>query len=138
MSTIRVYLPTTLGELASALSDGGFGPAPIRAHAVTEALREASGEGSDEEWEYAALMAAAEESRELVPDGEPVRRVVVAAEVQEAVPTPGEVTGVEVPGAVAMRDVAAVHADLSEADAARGEDLCWFATQEITDLVATG
>jgi Family of unknown function (DUF6912) len=87
-----------------------------------------------EDTEYDALMTAAETSAgwaaELGP-GER-RRVVVVAEVG-AMPT-GPAARVE------LTEVVAVHADASDpgdlADPDLLGDLCWFATQEISDLLA--
>ena len=83
-------------------------------------------EDESEEAEYAALMTAADASAELVaglPDGAR-RRVVLVAESAVA----------DQP--VTWRDVGAVHVD-TEDDAADDDDLAWFATQEIGDLIAS-
>jgi len=101
--TVRVYLPTTLGRLREVRAQGGFGPAPLAAHAVTSAL-EALGEGAgDEELEWAASVAASLDSLRLLRDepGEDPRRVVAALEVAGSV-EPGP-TGDEVPSAVVLR-----------------------------------
>ena len=55
---MRVYLPSTLPELADILVKGEIGPAPLRAFAVTPALREGYASGDDEELEYVAMLAA--------------------------------------------------------------------------------
>lgn len=83
---MRVYLPSTLPGLADILAKGEAGPAPLRAFAVTPALREAYASGDDEELEYVAMLAAAKQSlRLLVADpGAPRRRVVLAADVPDA------------------------------------------------------
>jgi hypothetical protein len=83
---MRVYLPSTLPELAGILVKGEAGPAPLSAFAVTPALREAYASGDDEELEYVAMLAAARQSLRLlvaVP-GAPRRRVVLAADVPDA------------------------------------------------------
>ncbi|HEX6471153.1 MAG TPA: hypothetical protein VF069_18785 [Streptosporangiaceae bacterium] len=82
---MRVYLPSTLPALAQALTSGGIGPVPVRAYAVTPALREWYADGDLEELEYAALTAAARASLRLLADapGAPPRRVVLAAEVPD-------------------------------------------------------
>jgi hypothetical protein len=83
---MRVYLPSTLPVLAGVLAAGEAGPAPLRAFAVTPALREAYASGDDEELEYVAMLAAARESLRLLaadPDA-PRRRVVLAADVPAA------------------------------------------------------
>jgi hypothetical protein len=83
---MRVYLPTTLAELASALVAGQLGPAPVVGFAVTPALREWYASGDLEELEYVAMMEAARASlRMLHSDTDaPRRRVVLAAELAEA------------------------------------------------------
>lgn len=97
---MRVYLPSTLPALARALRGGEIGPVPVRAYAVTPALREWYVEGDLEELEYAALTAAARASLRLIADAAdaadagdvPPRRVVLAAEVPDVVVTkqPGD------------------------------------------------
>ncbi len=111
---MRVYLPTTLGGLARLRDDGSL-PASAERYVA---------DGDSEEQEYAALLAAAAESAELV--GGPGRRVVVVADV----PDPD--------GEVALRDVVAVHADPVDrpAGADPDEDLGWYATQEIDAILA--
>jgi hypothetical protein len=83
---MRVYLPSTLPGLADVLAKGEIGPPPLRAFAVTPALREAYASGDDEELEYVAMLAAAKQSLRLLDAdlGAPRRRVVVAADVPDA------------------------------------------------------
>jgi len=83
---MRVYLPATLPGLADVLGKGEIGPAPLRAFAITPALREAYASGDDEELEYVAMLAAAKQSLRLL-DADPGaarRRVVLAADVPDA------------------------------------------------------
>ncbi len=111
--TVRFYVPTTLDRLRSYVEQGR----------LPDDVQRFEPEGDDEESEYAALMEAADAAAALL-DG-PGRRVVVVAEV-------------EAPrAALAMSDVVAVHCDVADrpADADPDEDLAWFATQEIPDLV---
>ena len=159
---MRVYVPSTLPRLASILGSGSV--APGSAYAVTPALREWYADGSDEELEYAALTQAARASLDLLAaDGGsgPARRVVLAVEA-EPLRTTAELGDAEVTlaGPVPWPEVAAVHVDALEAsevietalavlDAARdgdedamfaveaceGEELLWYATQEVPDLL---
>jgi hypothetical protein len=144
--TVRVYVPATLEALARYVEDGGIGPSPVHAHAVTEWLRESWPDADEEEWAYAALMAAADDSAALLADSprdsgtgdERPRRVVVVAEVP-GVTEDRESTVVSVDSAVAMRLVRAVHADTDDVDPAAPEalgDLGWYAVQEIPALLA--
>lgn len=105
---MRLYVPASL-ELLRAWHASGTIPSTDEAF-----LPEDDGEES----EYDALMAAADASRALGAS----RRVVVVVE------TPRE-------GAVPMSDAVAVHADTAD-DAGDDDELGWFATQEIPDLLA--
>ncbi len=110
----RRYLASTLPRLADDWEREG--PSP-----VDPVLAEDDGE----ETEYAALMTAADASSELVaglPDGQR-RRVVVVVETATS------------DGPVTWRDVVAVHVDDRD-DAHPDDDLAWWATQEVGDLLA--
>jgi hypothetical protein len=110
----RVYVPATVASLARWHAEG-----LVPADALAEGF-EAPDE--TEEGEYAALMSAADASTELL-GGAPGRRVVVVVDSGYA---PAD-----------WSDVVAVHAD--PVDRAPGadpdEDLGWFATQEVPDLL---
>ena len=111
----RRYLPSTLPRLAAEWD----GPGPDTGGAVVAA-------DDGEETEYAALMSAADASAALVAglaDGQR-RRVVVVVETATA----------DAP--VAWRDVVAVHVDDTD-DADPDDDLAWWATQEIGDLITS-
>ena len=111
----RRYLPTTLPRLAEQWD--GEGP---------ELLDPVLADDDAEETEYAALMTAADASAELLaglPDGRR-RRVVVVVETASA----------DAP--VTWRDVVAVHVDDRD-DADPDDDLAWWATQEIGDLLGS-
>ncbi len=154
--TVRVYVPASLEALATYSEDGGIGPSPVHAHAVTEWLRESWPDADEEELAYAVLMAAADDSAAAVigarsktearsaKDDENqageyrLRRVVLVAEVPQ-VTEDRESTAVNVDAAIAMRLVDAVHADTTDFDPSSPEtlgDLGWFAAQEIPDLLA--
>ena len=106
---MRIYLPTTMAGLARLRDDGSL-PASAERYVA---------DGDSEEQEYAALMAAAAESAELIAGAG--RRVVVVADVADP------------DGEVPLRDVVALHADPAarQAGADPDEDLAWYATQEI-------
>ncbi len=106
----RVYVPTTLSGLAGFVADGSVPGSAPRVTAADDA----------EESEYTALMEAADASAAMLTGSG--RRVVVVAEVADA------------SGAIAMDRVVAVHVD-TEDDAGEDDDLAWFATQEIPDLL---
>jgi hypothetical protein len=112
--TVRHYVPATLERLRTYVQHGRL---PLDVDRFEP-------EGDDEDSEYAALMTAADAAAALL-DG-PGRRVVVVAEV--AAPD----------AAIAMSDVVAIHCDVADrpAGADPDEDLAWFATQEITTLLA--
>jgi Family of unknown function (DUF6912) len=82
---MRVYLPATLPGLAGLLREAEIGPAPLRAFAVTPALREWYASGDLEELEYVAMTHAARASLRLLgaqPEA-PRRRVVIAADIPD-------------------------------------------------------
>jgi Family of unknown function (DUF6912) len=114
---MRVYLPATVSMLADVLRESEVGPAPVRAFAVTPALREWYASGDLEELEYIAMMHAARASlRLLLADpGAPRRRVVLAADVpDEQVDAKGgfdEPTLVLVSAPVPLARVASGHVD---------------------------
>jgi uncharacterized protein DUF6912 len=138
--TVRIYVPATLTMLAGFVADGGVGPAPVHARAVTAWLREEWPEADEEEWEYAALMAAADDSAALLTEDDPPRRVVLAADV-ERVGESRSSSLVEVESAFPMSLVRAVHADTGDLQRSTAYDpdalgdLAWFGVQEIPDLL---
>ena len=116
---MRLYVPATLDLLARWHAAGEVPVADPGTLGAFEAPDDS------EEGEYAALMSAADVSAELVAG--PGRRVVLVVETGSS--------GTSEP--VPARDWQAVHAD--PADRPMGadpdEDLGWFATQEIPDLI---
>jgi hypothetical protein len=110
----RVYVPTSLGDLAGWVAEQSVPASAGRVVVIEE----------DEEAEYDALMSAAGLSAAAQPAG--ARRVVVVADPAG-----------DPHGALRWREVVAVHADPTEraADADPDEDLAWYATQEVPDLL---
>ncbi|HSE09432.1 MAG TPA: hypothetical protein VLB29_12265 [Nocardioidaceae bacterium] len=160
MST-RVYVPCSLSRLRGVLVSGGVGPVPILAHAVTDDVRSALADLGEEEWEYAVLTAAAQDSLGLIGEDDTPRRVVLVAEAESVSMLDGaEGSVVEIDEVLPLRKIVAVHvdsedaveavsaardawaaADAGDAEAARIVERCadhelgWFATQEIGELV---
>jgi hypothetical protein len=107
----RVYVAASLASLAE-YAAARLVPAAAAERVVAPA--------DDEETEYAALMTAADLSARAQPAG--ARRVVLVAETAD-------------PDAdLAWTDVVAVHAD-DAPGAGPEDDLAWYATQEIDDLL---
>ncbi|HEY9564227.1 MAG TPA: hypothetical protein VIR30_10695, partial [Nocardioides sp.] len=119
---------------------------PLRAHAVTEALRVEWPEGDQEEWEYAALAAAADTSWTLRTEADTPRRHVLAVDVAADAVTPvtaDDITAVSLSHDVVWKNIGALHMDTEDLAGAPNHDgghdgydpeLAWFATQEIADL----
>ncbi|MDT0201881.1 DUF6912 family protein [Nocardioides sp. AE5] len=135
---VRIYLPLTSAGLQELVAEARVA-APLAAHAVTDALRQAWPEGDDEELEYAALAAAADASWHLRGVGDAPRRHVLAADVAaDAVRPdgPGEdPTLVRVEHDVVWKNLAALHVDTSDHAPDDDQELAWFAVQEIRDLL---
>jgi hypothetical protein len=110
--SFRLYLPASLAALATYAADG----------AVPEGVEGLTPPDESEDGEYATLMEAAAASRSLLAG--PGRRVVIVAEVDR------------LGGPVPLSRVVAVHVDTEEG-AAEDDDLAWYATQEIPDLIST-
>jgi hypothetical protein len=114
---MRVYLASTLPELAAALQAGQIGPAPLAGFAVTPALREWYASGDLEELEYAAMAVAARASlRLLTADAAaPPRRVALAADIpDEQVTNCGDLdepAAVRIDAPVPLTRVASAHVD---------------------------
>lgn len=133
--SVRVYVPLTSSGLASLVADGRLA-GPLRAHAVTKTLVSEWPDGDDEDWEYAALSAAASASWALRTDADTPRRVVIAADVPAFEEVAGEdPTLVDVAADVPWKNIASAHVDTDDYDSDEDVELAWYATQEIRDLV---
>ncbi|AUN41607.1 DUF6912 family protein [Tsukamurella tyrosinosolvens] len=176
--TVRVYVPSTLAGLQVLQRDGELFPLGGTVFGVTPALREAYTSGDDEELAEAAMRQAARASLRLLAvdepdpaDGagaegagaapDPVRRVVITADVPAAKERPDLDDAVlKVTEPIRLKNVLAVHVDVSEAEGAvtraaqvvdaadlgdedaelavgdaEDHDLAWYATQELPFLL---
>jgi hypothetical protein len=155
----RVYLPTTLPSLRRLLASGVVAAASTKGHAVTDAVRRALPDVDEEDLEYVACSAAAQESVALLGPGEPPRRAVVAVDVPTAAgdDDPEDPTSVVLTAEVGTRQVAALLLDSADAERVVGTardallagsreaalllELCldhelgWWAAQEIDGLL---
>ena len=138
MST-RVYLPSTVEQLAAAISNGEVSTPGRIAFAVTAGLT-ASAPGADqEELEYLALWDAARASLRLLAGrtGGPALRVVVAADVDLAEERDDLDRGVvKLAGPVPWRSVASVHLDGADAAEAVGAAVGAVDAADLGDLDA--
>lgn len=86
---MRIYLPATLDEINPPTTGDGPGGrlalTPRIVHAVTPALQEALPDEDEEGWEYAAQLAAADESLVLIAERPqaPRLRLVLAVDVPD-------------------------------------------------------
>jgi hypothetical protein len=155
----RVYLPTTLTLLRSLLASGVVATASTRGHAVTDAVRRALPDADEEDLEYVACSAAAQESVALLRPEERPRRAVLAVDVPapQGTDDPDDPTSVLLLDEVRTRQVAALLLDSPDAgrvvgtardalltgssEAALLLELCldhelgWWAAQEIAGLL---
>ncbi|GAA1709736.1 hypothetical protein GCM10009809_02620 [Isoptericola hypogeus] len=124
---MRIYVPATLDELedATVVAGGARWDLPARqVHAVTAALATALPDDDEEGREYAAFLAAADDSLALVAarPGVPPLRVVVSVDVADGVVAPAAAapgedvaeSAVEVAGVPGV-EIVAVHVDEPEA-----------------------
>lgn len=145
MARHRVYLPASW-SLLRALREDTWPAAPLRAHAVTDALRASRPDADDEELEFHALLSAALDSVGLIAGDDPPRRVVVAADVAsyDVVGTDlagdPDVSAVSVPVAPRRADLAALHLDDPDAEAAgvvAAARQAWGTPDQVAALDAT-
>ena len=147
---MRIYLPSSFAEL-----DQGRGLAPRLVHAVTPALRAALPDEDEEGLEFAAQLLAADDSLERLGAAVPPRRVVITADVPEAVVD--SVEDAHAPSVVRLTttigwdDVACAHVDEKAAEAdvtatlggddeaaerLAERDLLWYDASELGHLSA--
>jgi hypothetical protein len=165
---MQVFIPATLAMLQQLVNDGSVSPLNGTAFAVTPKLRESYAEGDDDELAEVALQEAALASLRLLAASEeepsdalPLRRAVLAAEVEDAKYRPDlDDAVVRLGGPVALDQVVAAYvdnanaepavtaaiavidaADLGDEDAdlvvgdAQDHDLAWYASQELPFLL---
>lgn len=139
---MRVYLPADTALVQALVHDGSV-RVPV-AHAVTDGLRAEEPAADEEELEYRALLAAADDSAALVATSAPGvpgagLRVVIAADVPAAAvraDVDGSLTAVRLTAEVPRADVAAVHVDEAADVPVDERDLLWYAPQELADWLA--
>ena len=163
---MRIYLPATAASLSGLLTTGALADPPLTGFAVTPGLREYYLDDDIEELEYAASAQAARASLRLLATDRDLarRRMVIAADVEDSaieVRDDLDIGVIRVLVPVSLAWCASVHcddadaeptvaqaaelidaADLGDAEAeekvddASGFELCWYATQEIEQLLA--
>lgn len=128
---MRVYVPATFAGVQRLHTDGYIEVEAGLCFAVTPAVREFYSAGDEDELADIVFDDAAAVSLRLLPvDVEdcavplPRRRVVVSADVEDCIATPTPQLGRGVvtlsPARIALRDIAAIHVDLDDAEAAVG------------------
>ena len=163
----RVYVPATLAMLQRLVAENELDAVGRTAFSVTPTLREAYTSGDDDELAEVAMGEAARASLRLLAAEDSgaetfgTRRVVVAADVDEATPRPDlDDAVVRLAGSVPMSAIASVHVDLKDAEAdvaramevidaadmgdeeaefvlgdAEDHELAWYAAQELPFLL---
>jgi NTE family protein len=134
----RIYIPLNASGLRSLSADGAVQPAPLPAHAVTQAMRDSAPNAAQDEWEYAALNDAARSSGVLLTPGES-HRLVAAADVSSDLVGPAEPADSDVESAVsisesvALKRVASLHVGEDDTD---DGDLMWYDVTELPVVLA--
>jgi uncharacterized protein DUF6912 len=164
---MRIYIPSTSVLLQSLLRTGSLANVPLTCFAVTPGLREHYLDDDLEELEYVASSQAARAALRLIASTPTAanRRIVVAADVPDSdvvVRDDLDIGVVQVQVAVPLAACVSVHCDDADAeptvavaaelidaadlgdsaaeekvDDAEGFELCWYATQEIEELLAS-
>lgn len=139
MSQMRVYLPLNASGLRELAESRELGSAPLRAFAVTERLERSLPMGDDEEWEYAALCDAVEAAGAL-REGIADKRVIAAADVEDAWVGPRSgggsevLSAVEVEAPVPLARIASFHIDEAPG-AENAQDLLWYDATELDEVI---
>lgn len=122
---MRIYLPATFSLLKQCAEKREFPAQGGWAFAVTDALRDFFDSGEEEEIAMIAFDSAAEASLRLLTTGDselPHRRVVISADVPDSSCTPDPEMGEPVvkldPATIEIRDFAAIHMDVADAEEA--------------------
>lgn len=137
MPTVRCYVPLSVDQLTSLREDRRI-PGPLRACTVTSALRAASPSDDQDEWEHAAIQAAA---THLVEVGSPV--IVAAVDLADRVVDSTDVESQVTVGDIDLPRVASLHVgdDVVTGDPDAlvvgdgGIELSWYDTTEIDQVV---
>ena len=139
LTLTRIYIPLNASGLRSLSAQGALGGgAPLVAHAVTESVRAAAPTAGMDEWEYAALIDAAQTSGSMLEPAES-RRVVAAADVSSELVGSAAAAGSDVESAVsvldsvALKQIASFHVD---DEAAQDDALLWYDVTELPVILA--
>jgi hypothetical protein len=138
---VRVYFAGTAALLTQLAHDGVIA-GPVEGFAATDSVVRSLGETSAEDVEFALTIAAAESSAAAVGIGRGARgrRFVLVADVGDADVVVDDVNpgAVTLDGSLSLAEVEAILADPDDIVLHTGvsDELAWFATQEIKDLLA--
>ncbi|CAN5187740.1 hypothetical protein BH09ACT10_BH09ACT10_15050 [soil metagenome] len=130
---MRVYVAATVGDLERLDEDGSF--TPVEVYALSAALTSSDPTVSEEEWEYHLTYVAADASLEL--DHVDPRRVVIVAETDALAMSGDDPARVAWEGDLSIDQVVAFLVDVAPDGEGidYDDDLAWFATQELSDLI---
>lgn len=141
MAKERVYVPATfamlreLAEMGSVAARSGWG------FMLTPALREFYTDGDEEEIAYSAFLEASMASLRLLAIGDeadfPHRRVVISVDIDQGAIKPQPEMGEPVvkldPAVFSTEDVAAIHVDIEESEAATSKAIEVIDTADLGD-----
>ncbi|QCB27887.1 DUF6912 family protein [Corynebacterium endometrii] len=141
MADVRVYIPATYAMLAELAETGTVYARSGWGFMVTPALLEFYTEGDEEEIAYGAFLEASMASLRLLAIGDeqkfPHRRVVISADVDESVvtfaPDMGEPVVKLEPAAISTEQLAAIHVDIEESEAATAKAIEVIDTADLGD-----